>query len=364
MLGSPILEDFAKANRKSPRCAERTGDSRDTGMWCAGYRAIADRGLLLLYVLQPRTLRRNLPDDAPPVDRFRGQFFRATMRQQVLYRVNSVEWRQWEQRNMALQSKRERSCSQLGVPLPVTPARRAHVHSGVPEVPLPPGCGPTLPATRRHCSWSLPRSGCHQSTNSPKARGFLVSRADFSEDGADRIWIALCRRSAGSLDLFAMMADDVALTLEGLRGADNERLFTTFLARIRAWQDFMRRGGDGVLGPEAEVGLFGELELLRDIILAGLPAIVAVRAWQGPLDGVQDFALGVGAIEVKCTVSPGSFPATVGSLDQLDDSLGSGRFTLPGVRLALTAWGRTLPRASRRTARSSARGTHRAGALR
>lgn len=176
----------------------------------------------------------------------------------------------------------------------------------------------------------------------PQGRGFLVSRADFSEDGSDRIWIALCRQSAGSLDLFAMMADDVALTLEGLRGADNERLFHTFLARIRAWQDFMRRGGDGVLGPEAEVGLFGELELLRDIILAGLPAIVAVEAWQGPLDGVQDFALGVGAIEVKCTVSPGSFPATVSSLDQLDDSLIRPLY-LAGVRLALTASGRTLP---------------------
>ncbi|MFZ5593734.1 MAG: PD-(D/E)XK motif protein [Pseudomonadota bacterium] len=176
----------------------------------------------------------------------------------------------------------------------------------------------------------------------PQGRGFLVSKAALGGDAADRVWIALCRQAAGSLDLFAMMADDVVSTLENLRGADDERLFHIFLARIRAWQDFMRRGGDCVLGPEAEVGLFGELELLRDLVSAGLPATVAVEAWQGPLDGVQDFALGTGAIEVKSTVSPSSFPATVGSLDQLDDSLIRPLF-LAGVRLALTASGRTLP---------------------
>lgn len=176
----------------------------------------------------------------------------------------------------------------------------------------------------------------------PQGRGFLVTRADLGEDGTDRIWIALSRQSVGSLDLFSMMVDDVVSTLEGLRSAGDERLFHIFLARIRAWQDFMHRGGDCVLGPEAEVGLFGELELLRDLVLAGLPATVAVEAWQGPLDGVQDFALGTGAIEVKATVSQGGFPATIGSLDQLDDSLTRPLF-LAGVRLALSASGRTLP---------------------
>ncbi len=52
--------------------------------------------------------------------------------------------------------------------------------------------------------------------------------------------------------------------------------------------------------------------------------------------------LGTGAIEVKSTVSPSGFPATVGSLDQLDDSLTRPLF-LAGVRLAMTTSGRTLP---------------------
>ncbi len=176
----------------------------------------------------------------------------------------------------------------------------------------------------------------------PQGQGFFVSSATPGGDGASGVWIALRRQSAGSLDLFAMMADDVVSTLAGFHGADGEKLFRIFLARIKAWQDFMRRGGDCVLSPESEVGLFGELDILRDIISAGMAATAAVEAWQGPLDGVQDFMMGTGAIEVKSTVSPGSFPATVGSLEQLDDSLTRPLF-LAGVRLAMTASGRTLP---------------------
>lgn len=176
----------------------------------------------------------------------------------------------------------------------------------------------------------------------PQGTGFLVSRAEIGSEGSGRVWIALCRQSAGSPDLFAMMADDIVLTLEKQRSANDDRLFQVFLSRIRAWQEFMRRGGDGVLGPEAEVGLFGELELLRSLIMIGLPASVAVEAWQGPMDGLQDFAFGTGAIEVKTTVSPNGFPATIGSLDQLDDSLTRPLF-LAGVRLVLDISGRTLP---------------------
>ncbi len=176
----------------------------------------------------------------------------------------------------------------------------------------------------------------------PQGRGFLVSRAVLSGEGANRIWIALSRQCAGSLDLFSMMTEDVVATLDALRGADDERLFHVFLARIRAWQDFMHHGGDGLLTPDAEVGLFGELELMHELISVGLPATVSVEAWQGPLNGIQDFVLGTGAIEVKSTVSPTGFPATVGSLDQLDDSLTQPLF-LAGIRLVLTPSGKTLP---------------------
>ena len=176
----------------------------------------------------------------------------------------------------------------------------------------------------------------------PQGRGFLVSRAEIEAEGPSCWWIALRRQSAGSLDLFAMMAVDVVAMLADLSSGNDGRTVQMFLSRIRAWQEFMRRGTDGVLSLEVEVGLFGELEFLRQLIAVGLPAAISIEAWRGPLDELQDFRLGTGAIEVKSTLSPRGFPAAIGSLDQLDDSLVQPLY-LVGVRLALGAEGVTLP---------------------
>jgi hypothetical protein len=139
-----------------------------------------------------------------------------------------------------------------------------------------------------------------------------------------------------------MMAGDVVGLLESCSSSSEERLFGLFLSRIRAWQDFMGLDHRGVLGPEAETGLYGELVVLREIVGTGIPAACAIEAWQGPLNGLHDFSWGSGAIEVKTTVSVNVFPARVGSLEQLDPSLKQPLY-LVGVRLAVSSTGRTLP---------------------
>ena len=176
----------------------------------------------------------------------------------------------------------------------------------------------------------------------PQGRGFLVTKANLEAESAGRVWISLSRQSAGSLDLFTMMANDIIRTLVASSTTDEVRLFHFFLSRIRAWQDFMRRGADSVLSAEQEVGLVGEIEMLKAVLEAGVPPDIAVEGWQGPMDAKWDFILGSGAIEVKSTVSNSGFPAIIGSLDQLDDSqipllyLAASRFALDGT-------GKTLP---------------------
>jgi len=176
----------------------------------------------------------------------------------------------------------------------------------------------------------------------PQGRGFEVSKAELGAAGAGRVWIALGRHSAGRLDLFTMMARDVVTTLCELPNADDATRLRLFLARIRAWQDFMRSDTDGRLGPDAEVGLVGELEVLANLLAVGIAAPTALDAWRGPLDGIQDFAFGTGAIEVKTTSAPSGFLATMGSLEQLDDSLIAPIF-VAAVRIRLDPSGETLP---------------------
>jgi hypothetical protein len=172
----------------------------------------------------------------------------------------------------------------------------------------------------------------------PQGRGFAVERVD---PGLGGVWIALSRQGTASLTLFSLMAQDVIGTLAGAAPGQEEAVLHAFLARIRAWQEFMLKGSDGMLGPDAEVGLLGELLFLGDLLRLPMEPSPVIEAWQGPLDGLQDFVLGTGAVEVKTTLVMGAFPAVIASLEQLDDSLRRPLY-VAAVRLSLAAVGETL----------------------
>lgn len=173
----------------------------------------------------------------------------------------------------------------------------------------------------------------------PEGRGFEVSRADPHGDG--KTWLALTRKESGSVELFAEMVCDVAGALDAMSAEGEERILRALLSRVRSWQEFMRKGAQA-LSPEAELGLVGELLFLDAMLDAGVPAQMSLDSWVGPLDSVQDFELGTGAVEVKATLSPQGFPAKIGSLEQLDDSVRKPLF-VAGARLSQRESGRNLP---------------------
>ena len=152
----------------------------------------------------------------------------------------------------------------------------------------------------------------------PDGQGFAVSRLD--PDGEGLTWLALTRNAHGSTELFAAMVADIAQAMNAEPDSDEKRLLRIFLGRIRAWQEFMHKGAK-TLSAESEIGLVGELTVLRKIVDAGVPLIFALEAWAGPQDAVQDFEIGTGSIEVKTTISAAGFPVKIGSLKQLDDSV-------------------------------------------
>ena len=175
----------------------------------------------------------------------------------------------------------------------------------------------------------------------PEGRGFRVERPPESFDHAQH-WLSLSRQPTGNLDLFSAMATDLIELLASGRTADHDQLSRLFLGRIRAWQAFMEKERAGILGLEAEIGLYGELLLLASLLDAGIGALDAIESWRGPLDGLHDFELGTGAIEVKSTLANAGFPATIWSPEQLDDTVRQPLY-LAGIRLALNGTGRTLP---------------------
>ena len=175
----------------------------------------------------------------------------------------------------------------------------------------------------------------------PQGHGFTVLPVDMESTGMDRVWFGLVRQPTGNPEMFALMAADMVSTLGAASGLDEGAIFRLFLDRIRAWQNFMRRGRDGLLSAEAELGLHGELILLALLLDAGLNTLPAVEAWRGPLHGLHDFEIATGAIEVKTTASEQGFPVKILSLEQLDSNLAEPLY-LAGLHLSADPEGLNL----------------------
>ena len=173
----------------------------------------------------------------------------------------------------------------------------------------------------------------------PEGLGFHVTRANAEQDGLT--WLALTRSPNGNLELFSAVVSDVLHVILATGTEDHSRQLRAFLGRIRAWQEFMRKGAVP-LSAENEVGLVGELTMMEKMLDVGMTPEAAIRAWSGPLDGLRDFELGFGAIEVKTTIASAGLVAKIGSLEQLDDTNCKPIF-LGAVKYALTESGQTLP---------------------
>ena len=116
--------------------------------------------------------------------------------------------------------------------------------------------------------------------------------------------------------LFAAMCDEIVL--QGLKMRSDTQTGHFVLQLLARWQRLLALGPDGLLSPEARLGLLGELTILFKAIDRFGP-LAAIEGWHGPLDAPQDFVLPVGFVEVKA-VRAGSPEIRISSLDQLDIS--------------------------------------------
>lgn len=175
----------------------------------------------------------------------------------------------------------------------------------------------------------------------PAGRGFHVEV--LRDPALPRfVLIALARQLGAQLDLFGAMAQDLVAVVHVEESTNDGRVvMARVIARIRAWQEFMLSERSGVLSKEDEIGLHGELHILMELADHLQDGTAAVEAWEGPMHGLHDFVLPIGAIEVKSSVAAAGFRAAIASLDQLDQAVRS-PLHLAAVRLTDDAVGLTL----------------------
>lgn len=184
-------------------------------------------------------------------------------------------------------------------------------------------------------------SGLPKQSSLPQSKGFRLELVELPFQGRRYFCLAITRHPSASVEIFSSMLDDIVTVLERSERTEAEHI-AAIIERIVSWQRFMSREDDGVLKGEDEVGLVGELNVLRLLIASGISAIQAVTWWQGPSDSLHDFVCPRGDIEVKSSTRVGLFSANVGSLDQFDESLVQPLY-LAAVQLSLSASGLRLP---------------------
>lgn len=152
------------------------------------------------------------------------------------------------------------------------------------------------------------------------------------ERTSGRTRIRLFGRKAENADMLNRLAVDLIGLCTGRENSNGDaevrHCADALCERIAAWQKFMQARGHQ-LSAVAEEGLFGELIVFEDLLLAGVSFDRILGRWNGPVRGVHDFTFGEDlAIEVKTSLDPERFVARIHSLAQLD----SGNFRV--LRLA------------------------------
>ncbi|MBB3149767.1 hypothetical protein FHS21_006221 [Phyllobacterium trifolii] len=177
----------------------------------------------------------------------------------------------------------------------------------------------------------------------PQGKGFEVENLPTDLNHEFSVWISVSRRQGASLDLFVLMVEDlIAVVTLSTTTLSERRLYFQFMSRIRSWQRFMEKPAEGRLSDAEEIGLYGELLLLKRFLEAGMPPDLTIELWKGPENAPQDFRNDIAALEVKSTLSVNGFPTHIASLDQLD-GMAARTVYLAGLRFAVTEAGTTLP---------------------
>jgi hypothetical protein len=121
-------------------------------------------------------------------------------------------------------------------------------------------------------------------------------------------------------DVFTHLCWDLAESSRDYR--DKEQGLARVMMRYAHWQRLMEKGINGLLSESKIKGLFGEILLLKDILVKKYGYFHAVQGWLGPKGADRDFVYGDLWYEVK-TTNPSSSILQISSVEQLDtDEIG------------------------------------------
>jgi hypothetical protein len=117
-------------------------------------------------------------------------------------------------------------------------------------------------------------------------------------------------------DVFAVIcydlveASDIALTTRGAA--------QIFLSRLGRWSELLKRSTSKGLSFSEQLGLMGELYMLKSLMNEGFEPGPLIRGWRGPEGDVKDIGLNAIRIEIKAQMATQKPVLKISSLEQLE----------------------------------------------
>ena len=102
-------------------------------------------------------------------------------------------------------------------------------------------------------------------------------------------------------DIFIMFIEDVIKSIASAENSENALFLIS--RRVTYWKRLFGKFSGGLLTPQQQRGLYGELYLLKLVLLKDKNYEKVIEAWQAPSGSNQDFYFGTTAVEVKTSKS-------------------------------------------------------------
>ncbi len=119
-------------------------------------------------------------------------------------------------------------------------------------------------------------------------------------------------------DIFIKFATN---TVSRIRKLDkNHEAAEALVRRLRTWRAAFKGERPSGLSRAAQIGLYGELKMLENLMIMGVGVSSSVKAWTGAAQGTQDFQIDGIAIEVKTLVQAEPQRFKINSARQLDET--------------------------------------------
>lgn len=146
-------------------------------------------------------------------------------------------------------------------------------------------------------------------------------KAEIIEDHAkaNKSLLVLSLADASLSSIFAVLCEDLFYSI-----AETESevaLLQTLQSRFLKWKELFNLAKTTGLSPEKQIGLFGELYLLKNLMRSTQNPEFCLNIWVGPDGGIRDFENNNTAIEVKTSQSHNHQKIRISSERQLDSSL-------------------------------------------